>query len=208
MSDLRSEMEKVIPSLNHSVLDEWHQEELQREGAVSWEQAVTKTQALYLAVKAHPGISTGDLVKLLKGRVGEGSLSALLRQLNDAQFLRFEGQTPKRQWFATSKVRIEPKLTAHQQEILAKAQEARRAQVLEDREKRAAKEARAVKKAAKQKTQDQIRLPAAPRADIFLPPDMAKLLGAKAKLTPAELVETMDVRTAKAVYEELKGLFG
>lgn len=234
MGDLKTELkEKVLP-----VIPQWtengpdHPGEEQGtvtragEGAGFAEpkQEPSITEQVYMAVKEMPGKGSGFYAIALKGKVTASSVSSLLRQLEQRGYLRHTGERPML-YYPTDRpyevgMTSERRRIALKKAIITRTQNARKRRdvskrmtepVAVPRKKNGdspgvAMDPRDTVQAAPKEVPQSFPPTAMP--PVSLTPQLPDLPQTSTRMTPAQFVEAMDVRTARAVLNELKQLFG
>jgi hypothetical protein len=224
MGDLKTELQQkvvpVIPQWTEGGPDQPEEGTVMKNGhgeglGVQAAPEPSITELVYLAVKNHPGKGSGFYTVLLKGKVSASSVSSLLRQLEHRGFLRHTGKPML--YYTTDQAyevgnTAERRRLAIQRATITRSLNAKRRR---DTAKRMTKPVE-VPKAKKADKQDSPGVQMDPRdkpveqplPQSFPPTAMLSLPQTTQRMTPAQFVEAMDVRTARAVLNELKQLFG
>lgn len=219
MSDLKTEIEqKVLP-----VLGDWQREEAERDG--NGHAGESSTGLVYDSVRSNPGQTAAFHQMHLNGRVHAVSISSLLSQLCKRGYVEVDASTYPSRYTVTAKPFVPREVPSHVRQALVKAQEARRVKAEAKRTAKAAKPANGRKRPGPQPGWKERA--AAKRAEQALQKmdgvniDVSRLtygkeVAAVSQLFPApkspqsaaEVVAALDVRTARAVMDELMALFG
>jgi hypothetical protein len=167
---------------------------------------LTTTEQVYLSVRNYEGKPAQFHVHALNGKVQASSVSSLLRQLEGRGYVRHVGERPMR-YFTTERAYEVGKTDERRREAIQRASSTRSLNA----KKRRDTQARMVRKEIKRSPgvamdpRDKEPTGQPPVPETFPPTPMAPVPQA---MSAEEVVNSLNIRTARAVYDELKKLFG